>query len=119
MFILGDFPPSSPNCDTIRIPRLSSLVRGVIDKPGFSFGAYMKTQAGGPTEVHSWIGSVFAKFRELELQLIIGQLEFTAWDCQEADRGSRPIAQPRRGFVAICANALRKTQGCAPARLVF
>jgi len=73
MFILGDFPPSSPNCDTIRIPRLSSLVRGVIDKPGFSFGAYMKTQAGGPTEVHSWIGSVFAKFRELELQLIVYQ----------------------------------------------
>jgi len=47
MFILGDFPPSSPNCDTIRIPRLSSLVRGVIDKPGFSFGGYMKTRAGG------------------------------------------------------------------------
>ena len=37
--------------DTIRIPRLSTLVRGVIDKPGFSFGAYMKTRAGGPTEV--------------------------------------------------------------------
>jgi hypothetical protein len=75
MFIPGDFPPSSPNCDVIRIPRLSPIVRGVIDKPGFSFGTYMKTQPGGPTEVHSWIGSVFAKFRELELQLIIGQLE--------------------------------------------
>jgi len=37
--------------DTIRIPRLSTLVCGVIDKPGFSFGAYMKTRAGGPTEV--------------------------------------------------------------------
>ena len=33
--------------DTIRIPRLSTLVRGVIDKPGFSFGGYMKTRAGG------------------------------------------------------------------------
>ena len=58
-----------------RIPRLSPIVRGVIDKPGFSFGAYMKTQPGGPTEVHSWIGNVFAEFRELELQLIIGQVE--------------------------------------------
>ena len=75
MFIPGDFPPTSPNCDVIRIPRLSPIVRGVIDRPGFSFGAYMKTQPSGPTEVHSWIGSVFAKFRELELQLIIGQLE--------------------------------------------
>ena len=51
--------------DTIRIPRLSTLVRGVIDKPGFSFGADMKTRAGGPHR-SAWIGSVFAKFRELE-----------------------------------------------------
>jgi hypothetical protein len=50
-------------------------VRGVIDKPGFSFSAYMRTQPGGPTEVHSWIGQVFAEFRELELQPLIGQLE--------------------------------------------
>jgi hypothetical protein len=35
----------------------------------------MSQQPGGPTEVHSWIGQVFAKFRELELQLLIGELE--------------------------------------------
>ncbi|HET7492277.1 MAG TPA: hypothetical protein VFK01_10405 [Bradyrhizobium sp.] len=50
-------------------------MRGVIDRPGFSFSAYMAQQPGGPTEVHSWIGEIFAKFRELELQLIIGELE--------------------------------------------
>ena len=61
--------------ETIRIPRLSPIVRGVIDRPGFSFGAYMSQQSGGPTEVHSWIAEVFAKFRELELQLLIGELE--------------------------------------------
>ena len=60
---------------TIRIPRLSPIVRGVIDRPGFSFGAYMSQQSGGPTEVRSWIAEVFAKFRELELQLLIGELE--------------------------------------------
>jgi hypothetical protein len=75
MFVPGDFPPSSPKCDVIRIQRLSPLVRGVIDRPGFSFSAYMKTQPGRPTEVHSWIGNVFAEFRELELKLMIGQLE--------------------------------------------
>jgi hypothetical protein len=75
MIIPGDFRPSSPNCSALRIPRLSPLVRGVIDKPGFSFSTYMRTQSGGPTEVHSWIGQVFAEFRELELQLLIGQLE--------------------------------------------
>ena len=75
MLISQDFPPSSPKYETIRIPRLSPIVRGVIDRPGFSFGAYMSQQSGGPTEVHSWIGQVFAEFRELELKLLIGELE--------------------------------------------
>jgi hypothetical protein len=75
MVIAQDFPPSSPKYETIRIPRLSAIVRGVIDRPGFSFSTYMSQQPGGPTEVHSWINNVFAEFRELELQLLIGKLE--------------------------------------------
>jgi len=35
----------------------------------------MSQQPGGPTEVHSWISQIFAEFRELELQLLIGELE--------------------------------------------
>ena len=50
-------------------------MRGVIDRPGFSFSTYMSQQPGGPTEVHSWISKIFAEFRELELQLLIGKLE--------------------------------------------
>ena len=75
MMIAKDFPPSSPKFQTIRIPRLSPIVRGLIDRPSFSFGTYMSQQPGGPTEVHSWIGQIFAEFRELELQLLIGELE--------------------------------------------
>jgi hypothetical protein len=75
MFIPHDFPPSRPEFGAIRVPRLSPIVRGVIDRPGFSFGAYMANQPGGPTEVHSWIGSIFTEFRELELRLLIGALE--------------------------------------------
>lgn len=75
MLIAQDFPPSSPKYQTVRIPRLSPIVRGVIDRPGFSFAAYMANQPGGPTEVHSWIAEIFGEFRELELQLLIGQLE--------------------------------------------
>ncbi len=37
MFIPQDFPPTRPECGVIRIPRLSPIVRGVIDRPGFSF----------------------------------------------------------------------------------
>jgi hypothetical protein len=75
MFVAQDFPPSRRECRLIRVPRLSPIVRGVIDRPGFSFGAYMGKQPGGPTEVHSWIAGIFAQFRELELRLIIGALE--------------------------------------------
>jgi hypothetical protein len=75
MVIAQDFPASSPKYEAIRIPRLSAIVRGVIDRPGFSFNTYMSQQPGGPTEVHSWVNKVFAEFRELELQLLIGQLE--------------------------------------------
>src|SRR5580704_1104230 len=75
MFIPQDFPPSRPEYGVIRVPRLSPIVRGVIDRPGFSFGAYMSKQPGGPTEVHTWIGTIFTEFRELELRLLIGTLE--------------------------------------------
>jgi hypothetical protein len=29
---------------------------------------------GGPTEIHSWIGTIFTEFRELELRLLMGKL---------------------------------------------
>ena len=34
----------------------------------------MTEQLGGPTEVHSWISTIFTEFRELELRLLMGQL---------------------------------------------
>jgi hypothetical protein len=39
-----------------------------------SFGAYMTERPGGPTEIHSWIGTIFTEFRELELRLMMGKL---------------------------------------------
>lgn len=88
MVIAQDFLPSSPKYQTIRMPRLSPIVRGVIDRPGFSFNTYMSQQPGGPTEVHSWIGQIFAEFRALELQLIIGELESSL-----RSGGKEPIQQ--------------------------
>jgi len=74
LFAKEDFPPTRPECGTIRIPRLSPIVRGVIDRPSFSFGAYLTEQPGGPTEVHTWINTIFTEFRELELRLLMGRL---------------------------------------------
>jgi len=74
MYEKADFPPSRPECGLIRIPRLSPIVRGVVDRPSFSFAAYLTEAPGGPTEIHSWIAGIFAEFRELELRLMMGKL---------------------------------------------
>jgi hypothetical protein len=74
MFAKEDFPATRLECGVIRIPRLSPLVRGVIDRPNFSFNAYMTKQPGGPTEIHQWIGNVYAEFRDFELRLLMGRL---------------------------------------------
>jgi hypothetical protein len=89
IFVPQDFPPSRPEYGVIRVPRLSPIVRGVIDRPGFSFGAYMSKQPGGPTEVHSWTGTIFTEFRELELRLLIGALE------SSLRRGEAPVREAR------------------------
>jgi hypothetical protein len=49
-------------------------VRGVIDRPNFSFNGYMAKQPGGPTEIHQWIGTIFAELRDFELRLLMGRL---------------------------------------------
>jgi hypothetical protein len=69
-----NFPPTRAECRMIRIPRLSPIVRGVIDRPNFSFGAYLSEQPGGPTEIHDWVAAIFTEFRELELRLLLGRL---------------------------------------------
>ncbi len=74
MYEKADFPPSRAEYGLISIPRLSAIVRGVVDRPSFSFGAYMTERPGGPTEIHTWIAGIFTEFRELELRLLMGKL---------------------------------------------
>jgi hypothetical protein len=75
LFSKEDFPPTRPQCGMIRIPRLSQIVRGVVDRPTFSFNAYMAKQPGGPTEVHTWTADIYAQFRDFELRLLMGRLK--------------------------------------------
>jgi hypothetical protein len=89
MFAKEDFPPTRPECGVIRIPRLSPIVRGVIDRPSFSFGAYMNKQPGGPTEVHAWINAIFTEFREFELRLLMGRLTSSLGGAAREARGLR------------------------------
>jgi hypothetical protein len=74
-FAPENFPPTRREYGVIRIPRLSPLVRRVIDWPSFSFSAHITDQSDGPTQVHQWISPILTKVRELELQLLMGRLE--------------------------------------------
>jgi hypothetical protein len=74
MFAKEDFPGSGPECGVVRIPRLSAIVRGVIDRPSFSFASYLAKHEGAATEIHAWIGHIFTEFRELELRLLMGRV---------------------------------------------
>ena len=74
LFEKEDFPATRSECSVIQLPRLSPIVRGVIDRPSFSFAGYMASQPGGPTEVHQWIARIFTAFRDLELRLFMGRL---------------------------------------------
>ena len=87
-FDKADFPPSRPDCRMILIRRLSPIVRGVIDRPSFSFSTYMLEKPGGPTEIHDWVDTIFGEFRELERRLLMGYAG--------ASRGGAPVrAAPR------------------------
>ena len=73
-FDTDDFPPSRPEFRRISLPRLSPIVRGVVDRPSFSFGSYLVKPPSGPTEIHDWVATIFNSFRDLELRLMMGQV---------------------------------------------
>ncbi len=75
----------------LRIPRLSPIVRGVIDRPSFSFSAYMTGQPGGPTEIHQWVGQIFNEFRQFELRLLMGRLTSSLGGAPVAGRQDRQV----------------------------
>ncbi len=69
-----DFPPSRPEFRIISIPRLSPIVKGVVDRPSFSFASYLVKPSTGPTEIHDWVATIFNAFRDLELRLMMGRV---------------------------------------------
>jgi len=89
MFNKEDFPPTRAEYGVIGIPRLSAIVRGVVDRPSFSFADYMTERQGGPTEIHSWIRTIFTEFRELELRLLMGKLSASLGGERGEARGGR------------------------------
>jgi len=93
LFAKEDFPATRPGCEVIGIPRLSPIVRGVVDRPSFSFAAYITTQPENPTEIHQWIEQIFAAFRKLELRLLAGRPASSAAEKASAHSHAFPDAR--------------------------
>ena len=99
MFSKEDFPATRAECGVIRIPRLSPIVRGVIERPSFSFASYMTAPPGGPTEVHQWVGQIFTEVREFELRLLMGRVTAAlgGGTPENSERRNRQEARRPRG----------------------
>ena len=106
MFAKEDFPPTRPECGAIRIPRLSPIVRGVIDRPNFSFNAYMAKQPGGPTEVPPMDRQHLCRISRLRTAASDGKIEFIAGRLARAD--AAPCAATRTAKKATLAVILER-----------
>ncbi len=71
---IDQFPPVTTERG-LHIPRLNPVIKGVIDKPHFSFASFMRKPADLRTELHAWTERVFIEFRELELRVMLRELK--------------------------------------------
>ena len=77
-----DFPGTATGGAPLTIPALSPVIKGVIERPSFSFAALATTASDTTTELYGWTRRVFLEFRELELRMLLAELrpalKFTA-----------------------------------------
>ncbi len=69
------FPASRVGTTPISIPALAAVIKGVIDRPGFSFANYLAKATDQTTELYGWTNRIFLEFRELELRLMLEDLK--------------------------------------------
>jgi hypothetical protein len=69
-----DFPGTRLGGAPLSVPALSPVLKGVIERPSFSFAALAVTAADTTTELYGWTRRVFVEFRELELRLLLAEL---------------------------------------------
>ena len=77
-----DFPGTATGGAPLTIPALSPAIKGVIERPSFSFAAHAATASDTTIELYGWTRCVFLEFRELELRMLLAELrpalKFTA-----------------------------------------
>jgi len=70
----GAFPPTARGGDTVSIPALSTVLRSVIDRQGFSFIGYALKTPDRTSELYEWMRRTFLTFRDLEMRLLLKEL---------------------------------------------
>lgn len=68
---LDEFPGIDAGERPLHITELSPHLKGITERPGFSFADYAHKHAGAPTSLHAWITRAFIGFRDLELRLML------------------------------------------------
>ena len=69
-----DFPRQT-NWPALRLPALSPLLHGIIDRPGFSFAQYLRSPENAQTGLGAWIRRAFLSFRVIDLRLQLAEVE--------------------------------------------
>lgn len=69
------FPPTRMGGSALTIPALTPVIKGVIERPGFSFASYTSTAADTTSELYEWTRRVFLEYRDLELRLLLEELK--------------------------------------------
>ena len=69
-----NFPPTRFGGEPISVPALTPVVRSVVDRPNFSFVAYIQKTSDKTSELYEWMRVVFVSFREIEVRLLLGEI---------------------------------------------
>ena len=69
--VRGELPTTMADGRILRIAALPVFLKTYIDRLGFSFTTYLRSEKDTSTELHQWIRNNYLNFRELELNLIL------------------------------------------------
>ena len=69
--VRGELPAEMAYGRMLRIGALPSFLKTYIDRPGFSFTDYLRSERDSSSELHQWVRDSYFKLRELELSMML------------------------------------------------
>ena len=71
-FVLrGELPAEMAHGRVLRIGALPAFLKTYVDRPGFSFTDYLRSERNSSSELHQWVRDSYFKLRELELSMML------------------------------------------------